>query len=493
MAEIQESQGKIEQGDKKLSKSISLFGFFGLGLSAVFGASWLLTTGIWIDTAGGPMNALLAFLLCFAVELPLVLAYYEAVPMIPLAGGELSYSYLAFGKFVGMLVGWFGVLVNVILCAWEALAITRLLTVLFPQLGEWGVIYELLGSPITIPSIIIGLILIGGIFAIQFRGAKISARFGTTITITVCSLALISVVVGIINFEPANLEIFQTKDTAIGTLSLLAMLPFSIAGWETVSKGAQEAAPNVSHKKVGVMIVLALAVAVVMYILTMFVPTLIVPWTELTTQTAPFAYAMAKIGFPVLGVLLVVAASLGVIGVYNAVFFGATRMLFTMGEYGMVPKALSKLHPKYKSPTNAIIFVSLLASLILFLGQSMFVPLIDVAAVAYIILWGSTLASVFWLRRKYPHLKRPAKYPGGRVLMIIGLVVAVILLLLMLIPGSPAALAWPVEYITLGVLIVIGILLYFMRDKSVTKEEMDKRILGQIAEELQNEGDPDSQ
>lgn len=493
MALSKESQGNTDQGSRKLSKSISLFGFFGLGLSAVFGASWLLTTGIWIDTAGGPTNALLAFALCFLVELPLVLAYYEAVPMIPLAGGELSYSYLAFGKFVGMIVGWFGVLVNIILCAWEALAISRLLTYLFPQLADVPALYEVLGAPITWPAIIIGAVLILTVFFIQYRGAKISARFGTIITITVCSLALISVVVGVFNFDPANLEPLQTKDTVPGTLSLLAMLPFSIAGWETVSKGAQEASTNVPYKKIGAMIILALGVAVCMYILTMIVPAGLVPWQELSSQTAPFAYAMTKIGFPILGTLLIVAASLGVIGVYNAVFFGATRMLFTMGDYGMVPKAFTKLHPKYKTPTTAIIFVSVIASLILFLGQAMFVPLIDVAAVAYIILWGATLASVLVLRKKRPDLKRPAKYPGGKPLMYLGLIVAVILLLLMLIPGSPAAIAWPVEYITLAVLIALGIGLYFLRDKTITKEEQDKKILGEIADQINEQSTESSE
>ena len=474
-----------KSGGVQLSKSISLVGYLGMGVGAVFGASWLLTTGIWIDRAGGPINALLAFVLCFLVELPLVLAYYEAVPMIPLAGGELSYSYLSFGNLVGMLVGWFGVLVNVILCAWEVLAISRLLSFLFPAISNAAPLYKIGGSPITLPAIVIGLLLIVGIGFIQYRGARLSSRFSTIITITVISLALISVVVGICNFNPANLQPLQSKDTVVGTVSLLAMLPFSIAGWETVSKGAQEAGKGVSYKKIGASVVISLAIATTMYILTLFVPTGLIPWQTMSETTAPFAAAMTKIGFPVLGTLLIAAACFGVIGVYNAVFFGATRLLLTMGEYGLVPKSFSRLHPKYHSPSTAIIFVSVISSIILFVGQSMFIPLIDVAAVAYIVLWGATLASVLRLRSKYPNLKRPAKYPGGKPLMYVGLLVSVILLGLMLIPSSPAALIWPVEYITLAIMIVLGIVLYVMRDKSLSEEERAKRILGEIADELE--------
>ncbi len=481
--QLQESQNP---GKVKLAKSISTIGFFGLGLSAVFGASWLLTSGVWLDRAGGPVNSLIAFVLCFIVELPLILAYYEATPMMPLAGGEMSYGYLTFGAFVGMIVGWFGVLVNIILCAWEALAISRLLSYLFPAVATSGALYEVLGSPITVPAILIGLALIGTVCVIQYRGAKLSATFGTVITFTVTGIAIICVIIGLFNFNPQNMEPLQSKDTFVGALGLLAMLPFSVAGWETVAKGAQEASESVSHKKIGLMLVLAVAVAIVMYILTMTVPTGLVPWQDLTDQTAPFSYAMTRIGLPALGVILIVAAFFGTIGVYNAVFFGATRMLYMMGDIGLVPKTFAQLHPKYRSPKNAIVFVSLISCVILFLGQAMFVPLIDVAAVAYIVLWGSTLASVLRARKLYPDMRRPAKYPGGKPLMYVGSVIAVVLLL-MIIPGTPASLQWPVEYILLAVLIVLGIVLYAARDKSVSQKANHDRLMHEIDEELDRE------
>lgn len=481
-----ENTQKTQNAHQSLSKSISIWGYLGMGIGAVFGASWLLMTGIWLDTAGGPINAILAFLLCLLVELPLVLAYYEAVPMIPLAGGELSYSYLAFGRFPAMMVGWFGVLVNIILCAWEVLAISRMLGFLFKPIANATPLYKVGGAPITIPSIIIGLVLILSIATIQYRGSKLSSRFSTTITITVISLALISVIIGMFYFDPQNLKPFQTKGTINGTLSLLAMLPFSIAGWETISKGAQEASADVSRSKIGLSVVVSVIIATLMYIITLVMPAGLIPWKEMSETTAPFATAMSRIGIPILGISLIVAASLGVIGVYNAVFFGATRMLYTMGEYGLVPKAFSNLNPKYKTPTIAIIFVSVLAGTILFLGQAFFVPLIDVAAVSYIVLWGSTLASVLHLRSKQPNLERPVKMPGGKGLMYVGLSFGIILLGLMLVPQSPAALAWPLEYILLFVLIIIGAFLYLFRDKSITETERQQRILGSIAEEIQN-------
>lgn len=475
---------KVGNSGQQLSKSISIVGFLGLGIGAVFGSSWLLMTGIWLDTAGGPLNAIIAFALCFLIELPLVLAYYEAVPMIPLAGGELSYSYLSFGRFIGMMVGWFGVLVNIILCAWEVLAISRMLSYLFPAIANATPLYTVGGAPITIPSIIIGLVLILGIGIVQWRGAKLSSGFSTTMTITIISLALISVVIGVFYFDPQNFKPVSTKGFMDGTLSLLAMLPFSIAGWETIAKGAQEATTGINRSKMGLAVIISVLIATSMYIITLVMPAGLIPWGDMSSTNAPFATAMTEIGFPILGVMLIVAASLGVIGVYNAVFFGATRLIYAMGEYGLVPKSFTKVHPKYKSPVIAIIFVSVVASTILFLGQSFFVPLIDVAAVSYIILWGSTLASVLKLRAKYPDLERPVKYPGGKSLMYTGLFFAFLLLVAMLLPQSPASLAWPVEYILLLVLLVLGAVLYVFRDKTIPEKERQHRILGTIADEI---------
>ena len=504
--EAEQQNSKDAKGDVKLAKSITTIGFFGLGLSAVFGASWLLTTNSWLVRAGGPENAVIAFVLCFLVELPLILAYYEAVPMMPLAGGEMSYAYLCFGGFWGMIVGWFGVLVNVILCAWEALAISRLIGNLWPGVQTEGILYNVLGSNITLPAIILGLVLICGIALISHRGAKLSANFGTVITIVVSSIAAVMVIVSFAHWNPAQISAqlaermsnpevaAASKDILSGSIGLLAMLPFSVAGWESVAKGAQEASASVSHKKIGLMLVLAVAVATVLYMSTVIAPTLIVPWTDLIAtdetgaflHTAPFAWAIGVIGFPMLGTLLIVAACLGVVGVYNAVFFAAIRQLYAMGEIGLVPKIFGKLHPMYKTPTACIVLVSAISAVILFLGQSMFVPLIDVAAVSYIVLWGSTLASVLKARSEYPELRRPARYPGGKPLMYVGLAIAIILFLLILIPfpGNPAALPDPaVEYPLLLILLAIGIVLYLVRDKSVPPGANKKRLFAEIKEQ----------
>ena len=78
---------------KSGGKGISYFGLVAMGIGCMLGTSWLLLTGTWLETAGGPLNLVVAFALCIVIELPFAFAYMEAIPMLPLPGGEVVYSY----------------------------------------------------------------------------------------------------------------------------------------------------------------------------------------------------------------------------------------------------------------------------------------------------------------------------------------------------------------------------------------------------------------
>ena len=467
-----------------LNKAITFRGFLGMGIGCVFGASWLVLTGVWLSTAGGPANASLAILLCLLIELPLALAYLEAISAVPLAGGEASYSYLAFGSFVAMIAGWFGVLVNVILCAWEAIAITRMVGFLVPSVKTAMPLYDVGGFTVTAPLLVLGLALVIGIGVMQHRGVKLSSTLQTGITVTVLTLVIVSLGVCLFHVNLSNLQPMQTKPTGEGVIALLALLPFSIAGWETIAKGAEEASASISRKKTALALIISVVFATFMYWLTLIVPSSIVPWQSLLDMDIPFAHASELVtGTPIWGLLLTAAACCGVVGVYNACFYGATRLLMYLGEVGLIPRAFTKLHPKYKTPTTAIWFVSIIAGLACFIGKAVFIPLVTVAAFSYIVLWGSTLFSVIRLRKTHPNLPRPIRMPGGKPVMAAGVLMTLLMAAAMLIPGSPAALKWPYEYLLLAFFLGIGIVFYLCRDKNMSEAEQAKLILQNIAED----------
>ena len=180
-----------------------LFGLVAMGIGCMLGTSWLLLTGTWLETAGGPLNLVVAFALCIIIELPFAFAYMEAIPMLPLPGGEVVYSYAAFGSRGGFAVGWAGILMNTIVFCWVDMAAVSLLDELFPVLGRTAVLYELGDFPVTLPNVAIQLALAGAILWVQLRGANVCASLAKLATVVLLIMCAVGLAVCFTHFDPA--------------------------------------------------------------------------------------------------------------------------------------------------------------------------------------------------------------------------------------------------------------------------------------------------
>ena len=457
--------------NEKMDRSINFFGLLAMGIGCMFGTSWLLLTAGWLDRAGGPWNVVLALILCLIVELPLAFAYLEVIPMFPLSGGELVYSYMAFGKFGGFMAAWAGIIMNGVIFCWETISIMKVAGYLFPVLKQAPTLYEVGGYPITIPSIIIGLA----------NGTNFAALISKVLTTVIVLLTVLGIIVSFLHMNPEYLTIPATKSAGEGSLSLLAVLTFTIAGWETVAKSAGEA-DGKTAKKAGLALVLCLVICVALNALVVISISGLIPWTEATGLVAPFIDGITSAtGTPAFGILLLIAALVGIVGVSNSTLYGASRIMYGLADVGLIPAAFKKLNSK-KVPINCILFLGAFAVITPFLGQGTFLPLIDVTAVATIVMWILTFFSAVVMRRKYPDIERPVKMPGGNVTIVFGIICSIFILGTVLLPFSPGSIIWPSEYILTVVLFLIGIVLFQLRDKSLSTEEQKKMILGEARE-----------
>lgn len=453
--------------EHKLAKGINYYGFLGMGIGCVFGSSWLVLNGTWLKTAGGPINALIAMVLCLIIEIPFALSYLEAVPMLPLAGGEVTFSFMAFGRLASFITGWFDVMICVSICCFETLSLTKLVGYLIPGIDTLYPLYHVGNYSVTLSSIIIGILVISAGCLLGYKGSKVVSNFQKIVVFSNIALVLIAAIILFPYFHLSNFQPVASKPTITGVFSFLTMLPFTLAGWEMVAQGAEEASEGLDRVKVGKAVIWSLIIGDLMYMLTVIVPSAIVPWKTLLNGEIPFAKAASVVmGTPVLGKALVIAAICGVLSVYNTCFFSATRLLYSLGSMELIPKQFAKLHSKYNTPTYNVIYVTLIVVIAPFLGKTVFIPLVDCISFSYIILWFSTLLSVMKLRKTRPDLERPIKMPGGKIVNYLGVVGTVFMLVVLLYPGSPGALQWPLEYLILGSLIILGITLYFISSKA---------------------------
>ena len=466
-------------------KSISFFGLVAMGIGCMLGTSWLLLTGTWLDTAGGPLNLAVAFILCIIIELPFAFAYMEAIPMFPLPGGEVVYSYAAFGPRGGFAVGWAGILMNTIVFCWVDLAAISLLDELFPVLKETAVLYHVGDFPVTLPNLILQLLLAGAILWVQIKGANVCASLAKLATVVLLVMCAIGLAVCFAHFNPA----VYAADGGLefdfaGSASLLSLLVFSVAGWETVSKAAADATGPAARKAGAALITCLILVTGILCLVSTAVAGCM-PWREAVGRTAPFADVLVSItGLPWVRLLFLVTAFVGAVGVMNSTLYSSAQMLYGLSRFALVSRKFAVLHPKYGTPVRCICFTAAFVVLTPFTGKLFFIPFINVASLTTIVMWVMSFAAVLWLRKTRAGLRRPVSMPGGRVTAVFGVLASVFLAGNILLPMSPGALSG-LEYALAAALVVLGWALYQFRDRSVGAAEQEKLIFGDLlAEEL---------
>ena len=123
---------------------------------------------------------------------------------------------------------------------------------------------------------------------------------------------------------------------------------------------------------------------------------------------------------PLLGLVVITAGVLvGALAALPSLIFSASRVAFAMGRDGDMPRLFSRLHPKYRTPKNAILASGLIIGLMI-----VFLDVIQIAAAAdlmFLILFTLVNASVIVLRRTHPDTPRPYRMPLFPLLPIVGL------------------------------------------------------------------------
>ena len=351
-------------------------------------------------------------------------------------------------------------------------------------LGRVGLLYTVGGHSVTLPNVLCQLALAGAIVYIQYRGADLCASLAKLATVVLLTMCLVGLAVCFSHFAPAvyaadgGLEFHFS-----GSASLLSMLVFSVAGWETVAKAAADATGPAARKAGAALITCLLIVTALLCL----VPTAVagnLPWRSAVDRTAPFADVLVSItGWPAVRLAFLATAFVGAVGVMNSTLYSSSRMLYGLARSKLVPGGFGRLHPRYGTPTRCVWFAAAFVLPAPFTGKLFFRPLIHVASLATIVMWVMTLAAVLRLRRTRSDLPRPVRMPGGRPMAAFGVLAALFLAGNILLPFSPGALT-PLEYLLALGLTALGSGLYRLRDRSLTRQEREALILGDGRKEV---------
>ena len=472
----------------ELKRAISGFGFFALAFGSMIGVGWITALGGWFEQAG-PVGAIVAFAAGGTLMLIIGLCYAEVTPMLPVTGGEVAYAYKAYGTSKAFVIGWFLAFGYLSVSAFEAISVGLVLSFLFPQIDVLP-LYEIAGSTVYASHLLLAFVFTGFITAINYFGVGIASRVQIVLTGLFLMCALLFVVSGIANGEIGNLAPYF-GDSALGSGGLAGMLavfvtvPFWYVGFDTIPQAAEERREDSPLHRLGIYVIVAIIGSTVFYIAIILGAGMTAPWRSIVGEELPTAAAFSSAFESQLLVRLVLVAGLiGLLTSWNGFFLAGSRVLFSLGRGHIIHASFGQTHPRFGTPTKAVLFSGLVTFLSACLGRGAIIAFVDVGSFCIALAFLGVALSLIQLRKKFPLLERPYRMPGGNVLAYVAAAGSLFILCVMLVPGSPSMLVWPLEWLILGALSVTGLGFWFAARRyrqRVSEEDRAKLILENYA------------
>lgn len=470
-----------------LERGIGRAGFFALAFGSMIGVGWVTALGPWLESAG-PVGAVVAFALGGLLMATIGLCYAELCAAVPVAGGEVAYAYAAYGTGKSYLIGWFLAFGYMAVSAFEAISVGYVAANLWPQLNVVP-LYAVGGAVVHLPHLLLAVVCTGLITWINYRGVRQAARLQVVLTAAFIVVALSFVGAGLVRGDVGGIEpLFARTETGgalVGIMSVLVTAPFWFVGFDTIPQGAEEASGKVSPRLLGVLLLVAIIGATFFYCLLITAVAATGPWQEVVAAELPAAAAFENaLGSPILGKAVLIAALLGLFTSWNGFFLAGSRVLFALGRGRIGPAALGGTHARYGTPATAVLLAGAITLGGALLGRGAMVAFIDVGSFCIAVAFFGVAFSAMRLRRTRPDLERPYRMPAARVVPLISAFGAGAIILSMVVPGSPVALVWPLEWALLLAVLLLGALFWRLgrgARATCTEEQREHLVLGDYA------------
>ncbi len=438
-----------------------------IGFGAMIGFGWVVLTGDWL-TGAGTMGAILAFVVGGIIMCFVGTVYSELVAAMPHAGGEHNYLIRAMGPKVSLFGSWAitGGYISVVM--FEAVAVPRTAAYLFPNI-EHIKLWTIADSDVYLTWALIGTVTAVIIAWINIRGVKIASLVQTFVVSFLIIVALMLLAGGLIGGEAANAEPLFTGGGA-GFMAVVAVVPFLFVGFDVIPQSAEEI--NLPARKIGKLVVISVLMAVVFYIIVIGMTSLAMPASELSAQELVTADALAVMFNSAFWGKMVIAGGLaGIITSWNAFLMGSSRLMWAMAVAGMIPAWFGKMHPRYRTPVNSILFIGVLSALAPFLGPVALGWIVDAGSPAIVIAYFLVSVAFLVLRRSEPNMDRPLRIGGsGGGGFVIGAISVVLtfLLFVLYVPITPvSAQLAPQSWIMFFAWMLVGIIFMFLLPRGV--------------------------
>ncbi len=409
---------------------------------AMIGWGWVVATGDWLSLAG-VLGTVAGFIIGGIMIFLVGLAYSELTTAIPECGGPLIFCQKAFGPIGAYICNWFLILSYIGVVCFEACAIPTVLQYIFPGFLK-GYLYTIAGFDVYMSWLAVAIISSVVITYINIIGVKAAVVFQTVLTLNIAFVGIILIIASAINGDVGNLQgqLFVGNDAieiGKGIFSVAVVAPFFLFGFDVIPQVAEEI--NVPLKKIGKLMLLSILLAVAFYAFVVlaigYVMTSLEVASAVRSNGLVTADAMAKaFSSSIMAKVLIIGGICGIVTSWNSFLMGGSRALFAMAERHMLPKFFAMLHPRYKTPINAVLMIGFISVISVFFGASMLKWVANVASFACCVAYCMVVMAFLVIREKEPELSRPYKVKYYKTVGYLAVILSTAMVLLYIIPGS---------------------------------------------------------
>ena len=321
----------------------------------------------WLVGAGGIASLLIA------------LSFAEVGSRFEGTGGPYLYTRAAFGRFAAFEVGWM---------MW------------FTRSASWAAVINVLATSLGfyLPSLTAGwpralliTTLIVAITAINIRGIRQSSLVLNVLTIGKLVPLIVFIVVGVF-FIDAN-SLVPAGTPSFSELSATGLLLiFAFGGYEVISVPAGEA----RDPRYGVPFAFIMTIIIVTIVMTLSQIVALGTLPGLAASKTPLADASALFLGAAGAALITLGAVFSTTGNNMGQALSGSRSLFALAEHGDLPHVFGTVHPRFRTPINAILVTSTVSLVLALSGQ--YATLALASAVSRLLVYVATCASTLRLR-----------------------------------------------------------------------------------------------
>jgi basic amino acid/polyamine antiporter, APA family len=435
-----------------LKRSLTVRDLTAFGIAAVVGAGIFSTIGN-AASSGGPAISLLFIFTAVACGFS-ALCYAEFASMVPVAGSAYTYAYYSLGELIAWIIGWDLLLEYAIGNIAVAISWSDYFTEFIRGLG-WKIpeyltmdYFSALHAHKTITATLAGggdlsilsrsvlqaneawisapalgnirliadlpaLLIVAVITYVVFIGIR-ESRTVNNIMVAIKLLVIFGVIVaGSFYVHPENWSPFAPEGIA-GVLKGVSAVFFAFIGFDAISTTAEEC-KNPS-RDLPRAIFYALTICTVLYVLIALVLTGMVDY-HLLGVGDPLAFVFKEAGLDWISGIIAFTALIAMASVLLIFQLGQPRIWMSMSRDGLLPKAFSRIHPRYKTPSFATIVTGIVVALpALFMNLTEVTDLTSIGTLfAFVVVCGGVL--VLQNNPSKPHSRFRVPYVNGKFLV----------------------------------------------------------------------------